>query len=110
MQMKEIDKSLDEYLICLRLNPASKEAKARIAIIYYKYAIVSFNNKEYEECVKNSNLAIDYHNSVSEFYVIRARAYLKINNLKKGYEDIKTALKLDPNNKQAIEMKKYLSN
>jgi len=48
VELKDLNRGLEEYLTCLSINPLIKEAKLRVSIIYYKLAIVCFNNKEYQ--------------------------------------------------------------
>jgi len=47
VELKDLNRGLEEYLTCLSINPLIKEANIRVSIIYYKLAIVCFNNKEY---------------------------------------------------------------
>ena len=49
--MKIYDKAFEVYMYCLGIDRENDEVKARISIIFYKYAIINFNNKDYQ--VKN---------------------------------------------------------
>lgn len=55
------------------------------------------------------DLAIVHCTTTSEYFVLRARALLKVNEITKAYEDVKKALEINPKNLEAIEIKKYLS-
>lgn len=46
--MKIYDKAFEAYMICLNLDKDNDEVKARLSIIYYKYSIINFNNKDYQ--------------------------------------------------------------
>lgn len=45
----------------------------------------------------------------SEYFVLRARAFLKVNEVTKAYEDVIKALQINPRNIEATEIKKFLS-
>lgn len=55
------------------------------------------------------DLAIIHCAETSEYFVLRARAHLKGNEITKAYDDVKKALDINPRNSEAIEIKKYLS-
>ncbi len=55
------------------------------------------------------DLAIVHCNETSEYFVLRARAFLKLNEITKAFEDVKKGLEINPRNLEAIEIKKYLS-
>jgi tetratricopeptide (TPR) repeat protein len=107
LQMKEINKALEQFMTCLHIDPKNQEAKSKCAVIYYKFGIISFNNKDYEDCISNLERAMSYYPLASEFWVLRARTFLKMNLISKAYEDVNKALKLNPYNKQALELKRY---
>ena len=55
------------------------------------------------------DLAIVHCSDTSEYFVLRARAFLKVNEIAKAYEDVKKGLEINPRNNEALEIKKYLS-
>ncbi len=55
------------------------------------------------------DLAIVHCTTSSEYFVLRARANLKVNDISKAYEDVKKALEINPRNLDANEIKKFLS-
>jgi tetratricopeptide (TPR) repeat protein len=107
---KEINKALEEFLLCLQLNPKCMQARSQCALIYYKFAIMSFNNREYSNCIKNIEKALSFYPSAWEFFLLRARCYMKLSQLTKASDDISTAYSLNPKNKEVNELKKYFRN
>jgi tetratricopeptide (TPR) repeat protein len=89
------------------MDSYSKEAKARLSIIYYKYSIMCFNSREYEDSLNNIKRAIDYYDNSPDYFILRARCYIKLSDVKKALNDANRALGMDKNNKDAIEIKKY---
>jgi tetratricopeptide (TPR) repeat protein len=109
MLKKDINKALEEFLFCLQLNPKCLQAKSQCALIYYKFAIMSFNNRDYQNTINNIERAMSYYQNSAEFYMLRARCYLKMSLLTKASNDINTAYLLNPNNKEINEFKKYFA-
>lgn len=106
LKMKDINSALKEYLTCLEIDPGNREAKARCAMIYYKYAIISFNNKEYTETLMHLDKAIVFYDRSPHIYVLKARCQFRLQSVEKGLNDIKKALEIDPHFKDALEIKK----
>lgn len=50
--MKIYDKAYEAYMFCLNMDKDDDEVKERLSIIFYKYAIMNFNNKEYQVIFK----------------------------------------------------------
>lgn len=109
LELKNLDQALEEYTICIKIEPKNKEVRARVSIVYYKHAIICFNNKDYLQCVSNLCQAIQYSSGCCEFYVLRARAYMRIKDITKAYEDITSALRINPVNNEALELKKFFN-
>ena len=54
------------------------------------------------------DLSILHCEETSEYFVLRARANLKIVDVSKAFDDILKALEINPGNKEALEIKKFL--
>jgi len=54
------------------------------------------------------DLAIVHCTEASEYFVLRARAFIKLNEITKAFEEVIKALEINPRNLEAIEIKKYL--
>ena len=85
------------------------EAKFRLATVYYKLAILSYNSKDYEEALQLLNSSIQYYDGNDIIHVLRARTYLKLDKIKEAYEDAVIAYMINPQNQDAIEIKKILN-
>jgi tetratricopeptide (TPR) repeat protein len=109
MERKEINRALETFQKCLKLNPKYPRAKIQISIIYYKMAIMSFNTKEYIEAINYIQLALCDKFDCADFYLLRGKCYLRLSQLNKALEDILTCLKIDPHKQEAIEIKKSLN-
>lgn len=110
LEKKEINLALETFQKCLRINPYFQKAKLQCAIIFYKFAIMSFNSKEYLESINYLQSALNNYSESPDFYLLRAKCYLKLHRLKKAFNDVGICLKLDPNKLEAIEIKKSFNN
>jgi Tfp pilus assembly protein PilF len=106
---KDIINAKEEYLKCIKIDKNNLEVKIRLANIFYKLGILSYNSKDYEECLLLLTNAINYYNNNDSLYVLRARTYLKLNKIKEAFIDASVAYEINPNNQDAIEIKKYLN-
>jgi len=106
---KDIINAKEEYLKCLKIDENNLEVRIRLANIFYKLGILSYNSKDYEDCLGLLTNAINYYNNNDSLYVLRARTYLKLNKIKEAFLDASVAFEINPNNQDAIEIKKYLN-
>ena len=106
---KDIINAKEEYLKCIKIDKNNLEVKIRLANIFYKLGILSYNSKDYEECLLLLTSAINYYNNNDSLYVLRARTYLKLNKIKEAFLDASIAYEINPNNQDAIEIKKFLN-
>jgi tetratricopeptide (TPR) repeat protein len=109
LKQKDIVNAKDEYLKCYQIKNSFLEARTRLSMVFYKLAILSYNSKDYEEALKLLTSSIQYYNKNDYIHVLRARTYLKLNKIKEAYEDASIAYLLNPNNQDAIEIKRFLS-
>lgn len=54
------------------------------------------------------DLSILHCAETSEYFVLRARANLKVVDISKAFDDVKKALEINPGNNEALEIKKFL--
>ena len=106
---KDIINAKEEYLKCLKIDENNLEVRIRLANIFYKLGILSYNSKDYEDCLGLLTNAIKYYNNNDSLYVLRARTYLKLNKIKEAFLDASIAFEINPNNQDAIEIKKFLN-
>ena len=109
LKQKDIVNAKESYLKCYQIKNSFMEARTRLSMVYYKLAILSYNSKDYEEALKLLNSSIEFYNKIDYIHVLRARTYLKLNKIKEAYEDASIAYLLNPNNQDAIEIKRFLS-
>ena len=109
LKQKDIINAKECYLKCYEIKSNFIEARTRLSMVYYKLAILSYNSKDYEEALKLLNSSIEFYNKIDYIHVLRARTYLKLNKIKDAYEDASIAYLLNPNNQDAIEIKRFLS-
>ena len=109
LKQKDIINAKEYYLKCYEIKSNFMEARTRLSMVYYKLAILSYNSKDYEEALKLLNSSIEFYNKIDYIHVLRARTYLKLNKIKDAYEDASIAYLLNPNNQDAIEIKRFLS-
>ena len=109
LKQNDIINAKEYYLKCYEIKSNFMEARTRLSMVYYKLAILSYNSKDYEEALKLLNSSIEFYNKIDYIHVLRARTYLKLNKIKDAYEDASIAYLLNPNNQDAIEIKRFLS-
>ena len=109
LKLKDIINAKDEYYTCLKIDEDFNDAKFRLSIVYYKLAILSYNSKDYEEALQLLNASIKYYDGNDIIHVLRARTFLKLDKIKEAYEDAVIAYMINPQNQDAIEIKKILN-
>ena len=109
LKLKDIINAKEEYYTCLMIDNNFTEAKLRLSTVYYKLAILSYNSKDYEEALHLLNSSIKYYDGNDVIHVLRARTFLKLDKIKEAYEDAVIAYMINPQNQDAIEIKKILN-
>lgn len=66
-----------------------------------------FNNKEYEECIKEANEILARDNSLMPIYLYKSLSYYYINDYQNFYDTLLAQLKLNPNNQPALYTAAY---
>jgi len=109
LKLKDIINAKEEYFTCIELDENFNEAKLRLSTVYYKLAILSYNSKDYDEALQLLNESIKFYGGNDVIHVLRARTYLKLDRIKEAYEDAVIAYMINPQNQDAIEIKKILN-
>ena len=109
LKLKDIINAKEEYFNCLEIDNNFIDAKLRLSTVYYKLAILSYNSKDYEEALQLLNSSIQYYDGNDVIHVLRARTFLKLDKIKEAYEDAVIAYMINPQNQDAIEIKKILN-
>ena len=109
LKLKDIINAKEEYFNCLEIDNNFVDAKLRLSTVYYKLAILSYNSKDYEEALQLLNSSIKYYDGNDVIHVLRARTFLKLDKIKEAYEDAVIAYMINPQNQDAIEIKKILN-
>ena len=109
MNMKDIVNAKEEYLKCFKIDPLHETTRKRLAMVYYKLAVLSYNSKDFDEALEYLNKAFSYYDRADDVLALRARTFLKLSKVKQAYEDASLAFLINPNNQDAIEIKKFLS-
>ena len=109
LKLKDIINAKDEYYNCLEIDNNFVDAKLRLSTVYYKLAILSYNSKDYEEALQLLNSSIQYYDGSDVIHVLRARTFLKLDKIREAYEDAVIAYMINPQNQDAIEIKKILN-
>ena len=109
LKLKDIINAKEEYITCLEIDENFNEAKLRLSTVYYKLAILSYNSKDYDESLQLLNESVKYYGRNDIIHVLRARTYLKLDRIKEAYEDAVIAYMINPQNQDAIEIKKILN-
>ena len=109
LKLKDIINAKEEYYTCLEIDNNFIDAKLRLSTVYYKLAILSYNSKDYDEALQLLNESIKYYGGNDVIHVLRARTYLKLDRIKEAYEDAVIAYMINPQNQDAIEIKKILN-
>ena len=109
LKLKDIINAKEEYITCLEIDENFNEAKLRLSTVYYKLAILSYNSKDYDEALQLLNESINYYGGSDIIHVLRARTFLKLDRIKEAYEDAVIAYMINPQNQDAIEIKKILN-
>ena len=109
LKLKDIINAKEEYFTCLEIDENFNEAKLRLSTVYYKLAILSYNSKDYDEALQLLNESIKYYGGSDIIHVLRARTFVKLDRIKEAYEDAVIAYMINPQNQDAIEIKKILN-
>ena len=109
LKLKDIINAKEEYITCLEIDGNFNDAKLRLSTVFYKLAILSYNSKDYDEALQLLNESIKYYGGNDIIHVLRARTYLKLDRIKEAYEDAVIAYMINPQNQDAIEIKKILN-
>ena len=109
LKLKDIINAKEEYFNCLEIDNNFIDAKLRLSTVYYKLAILSYNSKDYEEALQLLNSSIQYYDGNDVIHVLRARTFLKLDKIKEAYEDAVIVYMINPQNQDAIEIKKILN-
>jgi tetratricopeptide (TPR) repeat protein len=109
LKLKDIINAKEEYYTCLEIDNNFVDAKYRLSTVYYKLAILSYNSKDYEEALQLLNSSIQYYDGNDVIHVLRARTFLKLDKIREAYEDAVIAYMINPQNQDAIEIKKILN-
>ena len=109
LKLKDIINAKEEYITCLEIDENFNDAKLRLSTVFYKLAILSYNSKDYDEALQLLNESIKYYGGNDIIHVLRARTYLKLDRIKEAYEDAVIAYMINPQNQDAIEIKKILN-
>ena len=109
LKLKDIINAKEEYITCLEIDENFNEAKLRLSTVFYKLAILSYNSKDYDEALQLLNESINYYGGSDIIHVLRARTFLKLDRIKEAYEDAVIAYMINPQNQDAIEIKKILN-
>jgi len=107
MKIKNYSEAYEEFAYCLKIKPHHKLALYKCGLIKYKIGIQLYNERLYDKCIETLNTAISYSSNISEFFVLRAKCYIKLKKIKEAISDINHSLKLKPNEAEALQMKKY---
>ena len=109
LKLKDIINAKEEYFACLQIDENFNDAKLRLSTVYYKLAILSYNSKDYDEALQLLNESIKFYGGNDVIHVLRARTFLKLDKIKEAYEDAVIAYMINPQNQDAIEIKKILN-
>jgi tetratricopeptide (TPR) repeat protein len=109
LKQKDIINAKECYLKCYEIKSNFIEARTRLSMVYYKLAILSYNSKDYEEALQLLNSSIKYYDGNDVIHVLRARTFLKLDKIREAYEDAVIAYMINPQNQDAIEIKKILN-
>jgi tetratricopeptide (TPR) repeat protein len=107
IKIKNYSEAFEVFSYCLKIKPNHKLALYKCGLIKYKIAIQLYNYRLYDKCIETLNTAISYCPNISEFFVLRAKCYLKHKKMKEAISDINHSLELKPDEAEALQMKKY---
>lgn len=106
---KDYNSANSEYLKAFKLDGESQEIKARIATVLFKYAILCFNSKEYNNCINYLKKSLEYTPLCSEFYLLTARCFLKLNDKFSAIINLEKGLEVNPEHRDCILMMKNIN-
>ncbi len=107
MKIKNYIEAFEEFSYCLKIKPNDKLLLYKCGLMKYKIAIQMYNKRLYDKCVEKLNMAISFSPKISEFYVLRAKCYIRLKKMNEACADINHSLEINPNESEALEMKKY---
>lgn len=100
-QLSQYDLALADYNTALEMDGGSKDLKMRLALVYYSRGYQFLYRNDPEGAIIELSRSIFYEHSVADFYVQRATAYLRIQDTQKAFEDVKSALRINPSHTDA---------
>ena len=108
-KFKDYNTAYQSYMEALKLDPECQESKARISTVLFKYAVLCFNNSEFNECISNIQNALFYAPLCCEFYLLESKCYMKLKNKHKAICKLETALEINPSHRECLLMYKTIN-
>src|SRR4051812_17352834 len=96
------------FLVCsflLTFNAISQDSGQ-----FHDKALEKFNANKYKEALGLINKAIDLSPKNIDYYLLRSNINLSLANLKEGFDDINTSIKIDPQNYKGYLRRGYFFN
>lgn len=107
--LKDYNKSYYYYSKAYKIDFKDSEIKARISGILYKYAMISFNTKNYSESIEFLQKAIELSPYCCEFLYLEAKCWIKLNNSNLARTLLLKSLEINPNHNNSILLMNHLS-
>lgn len=100
-QMGQYDLAMADYHTAMEMDSNNKDLKMRLALLYYSRGYQLLYRNDPDGAIVELSRSIFYENSVADFYAQRATAYLRVQDTQKAFEDVKSALRLNPTHPDA---------
>lgn len=100
-QMGQYDLAMADYHTAMEMDGNNKDLKMRLALLYYSRGYQLLYRNDPEGAIIELSRSIFYENTVADFYAQRAAAYLRVQDTQKAFEDVKSALRLNPTHADA---------
>ncbi|KAH0795336.1 tetratricopeptide repeat protein 16 [Histomonas meleagridis] len=104
--LNEYETSLANYHKAKELGLTGECLDKRIAITHYALARNALKKNNNKAALYELDKAIANYNKFADFFVVRAKVNVTLNQIENALNDLENALKIDPNN---IEAKKLLN-
>ncbi|XP_068925282.1 tetratricopeptide repeat protein 16 [Petaurus breviceps papuanus] len=93
-----------DYLEALALSPGDEGARYRMGMLQEKLGLRKHQLRQYHKAEKHFSSAIEYNPEKANFYLLRARSRLMLQDVFGARQDVATLLLLNPKHPQLVPM------
>ena len=102
--LDDFETALANYHKAIEYGLSGESVSQRIAITHYSIARMALKRSNNKAALFELDKAIEASQSFPDFYIVRAKVRVTLNQFEESLEDLFAALKLDPENEEAKKL------